>query len=71
MKRVEQIKTGRKGKPHRGDIGVLCTSQSGVPLEGDGPYSERLARGLNRYRKEGWKFIGAITSTLLAFQRTK
>lgn len=65
------IVTGRKGKPRRGDIGVLNTHAHGVPLSGYGSYAEKLARGLNELRLDGWKLLTVATATLMIFQRTK
>lgn len=71
VKVASAIVTGRKGKPRRGDIGVLNTHVHGVPLSGGGSYAEKLARGINELRLDGWKLLTVATATLMIFQRTK
>lgn len=48
---------------------IVETTDTGVPLKGDGNYNQQLEAGLNELGKQGWLFQVLVGSSKMVFAR--
>jgi hypothetical protein len=48
---------------------IVETSDTGVPLKGEGTYNQRLQAGLDELGREGWLFQVLVGSSKMIFAR--